>query len=495
MHKGLIISLLAVALVVGIVSDRTPDTSPELYPLASAIGWVEGHGRALDAGLLGAGIKPVNTMEMGRSIITRTPPAMMLYYGAVTRIFHDIVGRDLDGADLPRLSWWINFLGVLPWALILFFALYRLAGIFGCVEPSSRLTAAWASVMGSLCVGWFGTVSPYLPVAALTSLGIFFLLSGVGNSKPINLFFAGILFGISGAAHPSGWIWAVLGPAYLFITLTGPSAKDSGKSLVFMLAGLVISIAIVLAGNFLFFASVMPVQFINVEPADFDSGRLIALAWHDIIGWNGILWLSPLIIPGIIGLLNRGNRLTADTPLLLLIGVTAVILIPWGISEDSRVIGEQERLHPAFAVVPIELTEGKFSIVEMEPAQGSEAESRAYYEMVFQRTDVFIFNGGRGVGLPIFIQASCLLSLIGWIRFVGTRISGSVIWVLVRLGGLAGIIISMAPYGGVSSYYLYIGLILNGQGTPVYGQAPFIEALMAMMVRLAELWPSGVVQF
>jgi len=48
---------------------------------------------------------------------------------------------------------------------------------------------------------------------------------------------------------------------------------------------------------------------------------------------------------------------------------------------------------------------------------------------------------------------------------------------------------------GVSSYYLYIGLILNGQGTPVYGQAPFIEALMAMMVRLAELWPSGVVQF
>jgi len=495
MYKGLIISLLAIAVLVGIAADRTPDTSSELYPLASAIGWVGGHNRELKADLTGAGVKPVNVVQIGSSTVPRTPPAIMLHIGAVTRVFKDIVGRELDGADLPKLSWWVNFLGVLPWALILFLALYNLAGSFGCVEPYEKLTAAWAAIMGSLAVGWFGNVSTYLPVAALSSLSIYFLLTGIKNNKPMHLLGAGLLIGLSGAAHPSGWTWAVLGPVYLFITLTGSSGKNFIKFLTFMLLGLIISIVVVLAGNFLFFGTILPVQFIDVQAPDLGPAQLTALAWHDIIGWNGILWLSPLIIPGIIGLTRRGEKNATDIPLMFLIGVTAIILLSWGISEDSRVIAENENFPPEFAVVPLELNEGQFSLVEMESSQGSDAERRAYYEMVFSRTDVFLFNGGRPVGIPVFLQGAVLLSLIGWCRFVGSRVSGSIVWVLVRLGGFFGLVTSQAPYGGVSGYYLFMGMILDQSGDPVYSKNPFLEALLSVTTRLAELWPSGVVRF
>ena len=54
---------------------------------------------------------------------------------------------------------------------------------------------------------------------------------------------------------------------------------------------------------------------------------------------------------------------------------------------------------------------------------------------------------------------------------------------------------SQAPYGAVSDYYMYIGLIIDRNQLPVTGHVPVLEALLAVILRLAEFWPSGVITF
>ncbi len=496
MRYAFIISLFALLVLVGLLADRNPDNALELYPLASATGWVEGHGRSLDTDLVGVGIRPTNVVQIGTSYVPRVSPSMMLHYGIVARVYRDAIGRSFDGADIPGLSWWVNFLGVAPWALLLFGALSRLAVVFGVTDDKKAIMAAWAAMAGSLAFGWLGVASPWLPAAALAAWSIYLVLSSLDKPQIGKLVLAGLLAGFAGAGHPSGWVWIVWGVFLMFVAAPSGSEKSlQGRLIPGFALGAVVSIVICMVGNVLFFGTVAPVHFIDTQPYNMNFPWLIAVAWHDLVGWNGILWLSPLVIIGLIKLSGYAPVLPGRQVTVFLILLATLVLLVWGVMEDVRLIGENERIVADFTVLPIEMTSGDLAIVQIGAAEGGFEEQRAYYERLVARTDIFLWTGGRSAGLPIFLPAAVLLALFGWCSIGLSKLQAFWNWAGARFGGLIGLVMSQAPYGAVSDYYMYIGLIIDRNQLPVTAHVPILEALLAVVLRLAEFWPSGVVTF
>ena len=62
-------------------------------------------------------------------------------------------------------------------------------------------------------------------------------------------------------------------------------------------------------------------------------------------------------------------------------------------------------------------------------------------------------------------------------------------WAGIRIGLFFSFIMSQAPYGYHESVYLYTGAALGE------GRIPIMESILALSVKLAELWRSGVVTF
>jgi len=345
MQRAYIISFLIIVVLVALLAGREPSTSAELLPTASAVGWVEGSGRDLKPELTGSGVRPAHVVKIGSSYIPRTPPAMMLFYGGVCRVYREVVGRPLEGADIPKLSWWINFLGVLPWALFLFAGLRRLAILWGMDERSEPDMAAWAVMAGSLAFGWLGVVSPYLPLAAIACWLVVIVLEAAIEPHRRMMFIGGLLAGLAGAAHPAGWIWVVWGIFLLFVSSPkGISQARQTLLTIYFAVAAAAGIVLCLLGNALFFGTPLPVQLIDIQPLDFDMNNLLALLWHDLIGWNGLLWLSPLVVPGIARIASGDSNLMGGPAMMLLITLAAVALMAWGISADARLIDEMEQV-------------------------------------------------------------------------------------------------------------------------------------------------------
>jgi hypothetical protein len=140
-------------------------------------------------------------------------------------------------------------------------------------------------------------------------------------------------------------------------------------------------------------------------------------------------------------------------------------------------------------VIPVELSEGEFVMVQLGPAGQSTAEQRGFFERLVERTDIFFWTGGRSPGMPMFLPVALILSMLGWSLMGTSRFWDSWNWVAVRFGGLLGLFMSQAPYGSVSELFVYLGLL------PSNGHVPIAEAVLAVCTKLSELWPSGVVQF
>jgi len=490
MKRAYAISILLLVVLTALLADREPSTSAELLPIASAIGWVEGSGRALEPELLGAGIRPAHVVRIGSGFIPSTPPAMMLFYGGVCRVYRDIAGRPLQSTDIPLLSWLINFLGVMPWALILFAALRRLAILWGMdagVEPEM---AAWAVMAGSLAFGWLGVISPYLPVAAIACWIVVVVLETCIEPNVRMIILVGLMSGLAGAAHPAGWIWGGWGILLLFVS--SPKAITSARQTritIYFAASAVIGIVICLIGNAIFFGTPLPVQWINSQPVVLDTNYLVGLIWHDLLGWNGLLWLSPLILPGIARIASGNSEVLGGPAMMLLITLAAVALFSWGIADDARLIEEMDQVPQEVRVIPVEMSEGEFVMVQLGSSGQSSVEQRGFFERLVERTDIFFWTGGRSPGMPIFLPVALILSMLGWSWVGVSRFWDAWNWVGVRFGGLLGLFMSQAPYGSVSELFVYVGLL------PSNGRVPIAEAILAVCTKLAELWPSGIVQF
>ena len=76
----------------------------------------------------------------------------MLHYAAVIGAFKAGLARPLDRSDLSKLNWTLNFTGVIPWALILFAAMLRLARYWNAGDRSKPFWAAWAAIAGTLAL-------------------------------------------------------------------------------------------------------------------------------------------------------------------------------------------------------------------------------------------------------------------------------------------------------------------------------------------------------
>lgn len=490
MRRAYAISLVIIVLLAAFLAKSKPDTAGELFPLASAVGWVKGNGRSLDTDFIGSGIRPVHVVKIGRDYIPRTPPAVMLYYGSAVRTYSEIVNRPLDGADLPVLSKWVNFIGVVPWALILFGGLVNLAMCLGDREGTKPVWAAWAAVAGSMAFQWFGSVSVFLPATALSVWVMVLVFRDHPKINTGNLALAGILGGFSGLFHPVGWLFLVFSLFYLFVS--APDAGDEkAQTRGVMIFGLsaVVPILITLLLNFLFFGTVLPVQWIDMQPITLSIGSLIQLIWHDLIGWNGVIWMAPMVAVGIFILVAKKAEFRWGPTVVFLLGMMAVIVLVWGIADDARLISENAGIQADFRVMPIELTAGKFQIVQLASASGNLEDQRAFYERLYQRTDIFLWMGGRTAGLPVFLPIGVILSMIGWCGLGAGRFSNAWSWAGVRIGGLITLITSQAPYGSISDMVIQGGFLQNT------GHVPVIEAVLAVSIRLAEMWPSGVVNF
>jgi hypothetical protein len=490
MRRAYAISLIIIVLLAGYLAKSKPDTASELFPLASAIRWVEGNGRALHTEFIGSGIRPINVVKIGSDYVPRTPPALVLYYGAVAKVYSGIVRRPLDGADLPKLSKWVNFPGVIPWALLLFGGLVNLAICLGCSGGTKPIWAAWAAIAGSMAFQWFGSVSVYLPAAAISVWVMALIFRDFPKIVVKNLIYAGILAGFSGLFHPVGWLMLIFGLFYLFIsTPEGGDDKSQARGAIFFGLSAVIPVIIVLSMNFVFFGSLLPVQWIDLTPITLSIESLIQLIWHDLAGWNGILWLAPLTGVGVYVVLKGRERIKLDSTVIFLLGIMGVVVFMWGYADDARMISENEGIQQEFRIMPIELVAGKFQIVQLAGESGDVADQRAFYERLYIRTDVFLWMGGRTAGLPVFLPIGIILALLGWCGMGGGRFVNAWSWSGIRVGGLIALMISQAPYGAISD------LAIIGAAIPNPGHIPVIEAVLAVSMHLAELWPSGVVNF
>jgi len=490
MPRANLVSLLLIVVLVAVLADREPDTSAELFPLASAVGWVEGHGRDIKPDLVGVGIRPPRVVRIGSGYVPRTPPAAMLCNAGVCKIYRGIVGRPLDGADIPKLSWWINFLSVLPWALLLFGALRRLAVLWGQDEGTGPEWAAWAVMCGSLALGWFGVASPYLPVAALGIWTVVLILEASVNPSLGMMIVAGLMAGFSGAAHPSGWLFVLWGVFYLFATPPAMYLPEKQTRLLTCFAGAAaVAVVVTLIGNAIFFGSPLPVQFMDMQPPYLDFGPLARLAWHDLVGWNGVLWLAPLVLAGIARMMSAPDKVLGGPVMMFLLALLAIAFLTWGVVDDSRLTNEIEQVPLELSVIPVELSGGEFSMVQIGSSGESIEERRSRFERLIERTDVLLWIGGRSPGIPLFLPAAVLLAMLGWCWRDVTRFWSGWTWAGVRWGGLMGLFMSQAPYGSVSDLFFYLGLL------PGSGHIPILEAILAVSIRLAEYWPSGIISF
>ncbi len=489
MHRAYLISLVLIILLVGFLARTEADTSAEIFPLDAAINWVEGHGPFMSQDLVPAGIRPTHAYRAGPNLRPRTPPAMMVYYGAVCRVFRNSIERPLDGADLPSLIKILNFLGVLPWALLLFAALVRLARTWGAGDGTGPVWSAWAVMAGSLAFGWLGVVSVYLPVAALACWTVALVSEAQKRPDIRLLLIAGLCAGFAGAAHPSGWIWAVWGLFMLFVSPPKdvPASRQMVLTTVFGIAAAV-GIVITLIGNFLFFGTPLPVQWIDTS--GIAAGQdLVRLIWHDVVGFNGIVWLAPLVLTGVLALTSKKSEEGDQSVLKFTLGLAVAALLVWGIADDARLVKDIGGIDPRFQVMPAELDEGRFAIVRMGGSTGTYEEFQVYFEDMVVRKDVFYSTVARSPGMPVFLPAAVLIGLFGWCSMRKSRFSANWSWIGVRWSGLLGLIMSGAPYGAVPGVFLYLASGLEATGIPILG------SILAMALKLAELMPSSVISF
>ncbi len=490
MRRAYVISLIILALVVGVLARTVPDTAPELMPLSAAVNWIQGNGPIVAQDLLPAGVRPTHVFRIRENYRPRTPPATMLYYGGVCRLYRDSLGRPLDGADLPRLCWILNFFSVLPWAFLLFGGLTRLAVLWGFSEGTKPIWAAWAAMAGSLVFGWLSAASIFLPLAALACWTVVMVLESHNRPAIGPLILGGLCAGFAGAGHPAGWTWAVWGLLMLFVS-PPKGVSPARQTVLISTFGISAAVAVVISliGNAFFFGNPLPVQWIDIQHPEMQLGDMARLIWHDLVGLNGVIWLAPLVVPGVLALAGRKGEDSHRASLRFLLGIASVVLLSWGITDDARMVGETERLLADFRVLPAELVGGEFTMVQLGAAAGTEEEYQAYFEQLIDRTDVFFSMGARPPGVPLFLPAAILLGLFGWCNISSSRFRFTWSWLAVRWGGLIGLIMSQAPYGSAPSAFLYIGTSAGGSRMPI------VESILAFALRLAELWPSGVVRF
>lgn len=488
MHRAHIISVLILVGLVALAAGHQPRTAAEFFPIASALNMVEGKGAGLTPELIGAGIRPAHLVRAGNQYVPRTPPVMMGYYWFMVKNYRQAVGRPLDGPDLPKLMWQINFWGALPWVILLYGALIRLGANFR-KDGTGNVWGAWAAIAGSLAFGWFGSPSEFLPTAALGIMSAALLMESMQKKSIGKLLASGICSGLAGMWHPCGWLWAVWGLATIFVSLPqGSGAGRSSASIAVFGSGAGFWIVVSCFINAKIFGIPLPVQMIDVQPIDFDTGEYARLIWHDIVGWNGIIWLAPLVVPGMVALVAGYGETDPHGSNRILLGFVMLAMLVWGIADDARIISDIGNVRKEFRVAPVELINGQFAMVQIGRLNEDEDASR-YLERLLSRTDIILGNGGRPVGIPTFLGAALFLGIIGWFRISSSRFWNTWMWIGVRWGGFAGLIVSQAPYGSISEMVKYIGMIASD------GRVPFLESMLAFSVRLAELWPSGVVRF
>jgi hypothetical protein len=493
MRRAYLISLLLILVLTGLLSRRTADTAPEFLPLASAIGFVEGYGRAIEPETLAAGVRPSHSVRIGTSIVPRTPPAMFLHIALVTRIYRTVTGHPIDDSGLPELIWLINFSVTSLWTLILFGAIHRLALFWkpDSVSDFFAVEVSWAAIAGSLALGWFGVESVYLAMAALCVWNFVLILESFEKPSTGKLLLAGLCGGFAGAAHPAGWVFPIVGLLAMFIG--GESEEDNskgpGSGLAAYISMLVLGMLIALAGNFQFFGTFAPVQAIDRAPLNFEGGFLPGAIYQDILGFNGIIWLCPLILPGIVALAKGAAPKHNISSIRLALMLALVATLSWGIAEDMIVQTENEMVPGDFRVLFVEINNGHFSLVDIGGQVTTPEEVQAYYERLHARTDIFVYQLGRASGIPIMLPILLILGIYGVSCFRENKFWNSWIWVGVRIGALLGLVMSQAPYGSVTGLVQYTGQAI------VDSSIPILESLLALCIRVAELLQSGVVSF
>ncbi|HDS30265.1 MAG TPA: hypothetical protein ENN67_04390 [Firmicutes bacterium] len=491
-RRAYLISLIAIAVIAGFLARSDADTSAELMPLVAGVSWVEGRGPSIDSDILPVRVRPTHVIQARNNLRPRTSPVMMLYYGGMCRMYRDSVGRSLDGTDLPKLIWLINFFGVLLWAFLLFGGMVRLARIWGLNEGAKPIWASWAAMSGSMAFGWFGVVSPYLPVAALACWTLALLLEARSSGKIFIAGMAGILAGLSGAWEPSGWIWIVWGLFLMFVSPWKGIAQNRQYVMITVFGIMsAVGVAIALIGNSIFFGSPLPVQWMPRSGVELDAVEdIFRLVWHNTVGFNGLLWLAPLVLPGLIALSRSHDKSVETAVLRFMLGLAALTLFVWGISDDAGLRGEINAIDPAFHILPVELSNGEFGIVLLSGESGTMSDYRAYFEQLIQRKDIFYSTISRSPGMPVFLPIALILSLFGLCNAGMTRFLDNLSWVGVRWSFFLGLIMSRAPYGMAPGVALYLmGRGIDSTGMPIMG------SLLAVSLKLSEIWPSGVVTF
>lgn len=487
-----IIFLLVIVVLAGILARRDSDTAPELLPVASAVSWVEGNGRAIEPDMLASGVKPVNTVRIGHDLLPRTPPVMMAYLGGVARIYSMSVGRPLDSVDLPNLLWIMNFVWNAFWALLLFGAVTRLASFLCGGEKAEYfpIHAAWAALAGSLTFGWMGSANVYLPMAALITWSVALQNPSAKIFPQRNQVISGLCAGLAGAFHPAGWVFLVLIIFMKFIS--SDSNENSTRESCLFTGFLVPSIVVIIISctlNYIFFGNLLPIQFIDAQVVQHSVPGLFFLLAHDLVEYNGIFLLSPVLLAGAVFLLKYKPENPGMSALKLITGFGAIVLLVWGLMDDAVLQAEIEAIPEQLRILPVELHNGHFSLVQLAGNSGTADSSVEYFERLYSQTDIFLLQTGRPVGIPLFLPVAVLLTVYAFCAMGISRFLDGWVWMSVRWGGLVGLIMSQAPYGSGSGAFVYTGIMLGD------GRMPIIESILALCIRLVELWPSGVVSF
>jgi len=417
---------------------------------------------------------------------------MSVYNAVMVKVYTAISGRSLDSADIPKVSWWINFAAVAPWAIFLYLGMLKLAGIWERRGGIHMHWAAWASMAGSMAFGWFGMAGVYLPVAAI-SVWLFSIV--IDSDKKIGVgryLLAGLGGGLSGMYHPSGWLFAIWGVLYMSIgSGNGQAGKSRMTGIRFLAIGAIVGMLISLGLNWLFFGRITPVQWISsgqmLNPGTV-GGFLRQLA-GDLVGWNGIIWLAPLAIAGVLRLAGSADNDKSGSVFRLTTGILVAVLLVWGVAEGARNVAVNDSIPVQLKIMPVEVEAGTFKIVDLGPSSGSEEDRNAYFERVVNRTDVFVWNGGRSPGIPVMMPVLLILALYGWCSAGDSGFRAWWKWIGVRFGLIFGLIASQAAWGNISEAYLWVGTLPNA------GHMPMLEAVFAVAIRIAEWLPSGIITF
>lgn len=492
MRYAFLISLLLLTTLCGFLARRSADTSAELLPVVSAIEWVETGNRAIPPEMIPAGVQPANSMRIGKSLLPRTPPIIAIQNFLIVKIYRDLSGHKIADNDLPSLIWLYNVLGIVPWALFLFLGIRRFSEFLRTDSDgntSSSIEISWAAISGAMVFGWLGSSGIYLPMTALAVWSILLLIEAFRKFSFAKFLVAGLCAGFAGSLHPSMWAIIILG---IFSLSIDPDENGKGnltKSIIAFGLGGLAAAGLSLVSNAIFYGTIAPVQFIKPVLIKHDIFELMRLIWHDTVGLNGIVWLCPLFLSGIFAMGGKGISIKLSQAMKLFLVLFSAVILFWGIADSARTESENRSINENFRMIPVELVDGNFTIVNLSGASGGIDEAKAYFELLHSRTDVFFSLGGRPAGIPLAVPMLLIFSVMGLVGMRSGTFGSGFNWAAIRIGGFWGLIMSQAPWGTSAEAFIYTGRVV-GQGN-----IPIMEALLSVSIRLAELWPSGIITF